>query len=206
MKLLIVDACCFTRLGIASHFTDNIFTSVRCSQSIDAALLLLANFQPSHILVNLTNYCRHSENNLLLEAFINATQSSTLHIYLETPYPYSEKPIRITDNAFLFSKTILACVLRSLRKNTTALVDNNHKYSLFSPQELAVMKYWLAETANYHIAKKLQISTHTVYVHKRHIMEKTYTRNRLEFYTLYNVLRYFYPTTLNHSPLNLVAV
>jgi hypothetical protein len=32
-----------------------------------------------------------------------------------------------------------------------------------------------------------------VYVHKRHITEKINVRNRLEFYSLYNILRYFYP-------------
>lgn len=50
----------------------------------------------------------------------------------------------------------------------------------------------MAEMPNYRIAKKLQISSHTVYVHKRHITEKINARNRLEFYSLYNVLRYFY--------------
>jgi len=51
----------------------------------------------------------------------------------------------------------------------------------------------MAEMPNYRIARKLQISSHTVYVHRRHITEKINTRNRLEFYSLYNVLLYFYP-------------
>jgi DNA-binding CsgD family transcriptional regulator len=208
MKLLVVDECCFTRLGIVSHFTDSVFASVTSSHCLDAALSLLASFKPKHILVNLTNYCRRAENSHLLEAFIGATQGSMMHVYLDTPYPYGEKPMRITDNTFLFSKMILPRVLCTLRENPVSLMGGSHEYSLFSPQELTVMKYWMSEMPNYHIAKKLQISTHTVYVHKRHITEKTNTRNRLEFYSLYNVLRYFFPPMFNHSPLslNLVAV
>lgn len=205
MRLLVVDECCFTRLGIASHFTDSIFASVTCSQNIDATIPFLASFKPNHILVNLTSYCRHAENNLPLETFISATRCSMLHIYLDTPYPYSEKPMRVADNAFMFSKTILPNVLHTLCEKPLLPMGNHHEHSLFSPQELAVMKYWMSEMSNYRIAKKLQISAHTVYVHKRHITEKTYTRNRLEFYSLYNVLRYFYPPAVGYSPLNLLA-
>lgn len=47
-----------------------------------------------------------------------------------------------------------------------------------------------------------------MYVHKRHITEKINARNRLEFYSLYNVLRYFYPPSAptNSTPLALLAV
>ncbi|WP_337264658.1 MULTISPECIES: LuxR C-terminal-related transcriptional regulator [unclassified Serratia (in: enterobacteria)] len=202
MRLLVVDECCFTRLGITSHFTDSVFASVTCSQNIDATLPFLASLKPNHILVNLTSYCRHAENAPLLETFIGATRCSMLHIYLETPYPYSEKPMRIADNALMFSKTILPSVLHTLREKPVSPFGYRHEYSLFSPQELAVIKYWMSEMPNYRIAKKLQISDHTVYVHKRHITEKTHTRNRLEFYSLYNVLRYFYPPATG----NLLAI
>lgn len=208
MKLLVVDECSFTRLGIAGRFTDNVFASVTCSENVEAALPLLASLKPSHIFVNLTKYCRYSESNSLLRTFIMATQRSTLQIYLDTPYPYSESPLRIADNAYLFNKAVLPKALDSLHENPAALMNNYDDYSLFSPQELTVMKYWMSEMPNYRIAKKLQISAHTVYVHKRHITEKINVRNRLEFYSLYNVLRCFYPptTTLHQSSLDLMAI
>lgn len=193
MKLLVVDECCFTRVGIASHFTDNMFMSVKCCPDIDTALPLLASFKPSHILVNLTNYCRYTADNQLLSAFISAARRATLHIYLDVPYPYGENPLHISSNTFLFSKTVLPNALATLTRNPSVLMKDPEAHSLFSPQELTVMRYWMSEMPNYRIAKKLQISSHTVYVHKRHITEKINVRNRLEFYSLYNILRYFYP-------------
>lgn len=193
MKLLVMDECAFTRLGVSSYFTDHVFSSVICCQDMQSALLQLTDIKPSHIMVNLTDYCRSSENNLLIQRFFTAAQQTTLFIYLDAPYPYSDMPIQIIDNAFLFNKAAMLEVLNLLRENPVSLM-NKGCYSLFSPQELAVMKYWMSEIPNYRIAKKLHISTHTVYVHKRHITEKVNVRNRLEFYSLYNILRYFYPS------------
>lgn len=208
MKLLVVDECCFTRLGITHYLTDTIFASVISCPNIDAALSLLDSFKPSHILVNLSHYCRHAEENLLLQSFIMAAQRSTLYIYLNLPYPDAKYPICVASNAYLFSKSALPQALKTLQGNPTARGDKYDGYSLFSPQELIVMKYWMSEMPNHRIAKKLSISTHTVYVHKRHITEKIHVRNRLEFYSLYNVLRYFYPPTsaFGQSSERLVAV
>ncbi|PVZ87949.1 helix-turn-helix transcriptional regulator [Serratia sp. S1B] len=200
MKLLVMDECGFTRLGVASCFNDPLLASVTCCQDLQSALSLLTTIKPSHILLNLTDYCRYSENTPLMQTLFNAARQSTLYIYLDTPYPYSNIPMQIADNTFLFNKVAMLDVLNLLRDNPVALMNKEH-YSLFSPQELSVMKYWMSEIPNYRIAKKLHISTHTVYVHKRHITEKVNVRNRLEFYSLYNVLRYFYPsTTLSARP------
>lgn len=207
MKLLVMDECGFTRLGVASCFTDNVFASVTCCKDIQSALLLLANIKPTHILVNLTDYCRYGENNSLMQTFFTASRQSTLYIYLDAPYPYSDMPMRIADNTFMFNKAAMLNVLSVLREKPVSLMNNGY-YSLFSPQELAVMRYWMSEIPNYRIAKKLHISTHTVYVHKRHITEKVNVRNRLEFYSLYNVLRYFYPSNaaISRPALELLAV
>lgn len=208
MKLLVVDECCFTRVGINNYFADHVFAKIACCHSIAQAAPLLSNYQPSHILVNLTKHCRHNEDDAQLQAFIEACPSALLFIYLDAPYPYSETPVRIADNAFLFNKTILPVTLRMLKEKPNALTGSDVEHSLFSPQELAVMKHWMAEMPNYRIAKKLHISSHTVYVHKRHITEKINARNRLEFYSLYNVLRYFYPPSAPATPtsLSLLAV
>ncbi|HFU1447301.1 TPA: LuxR family transcriptional regulator, partial [Serratia liquefaciens] len=107
MKLLVVDECCFTRVGIDNYFTDNVFSQVKCCHSLEQATPLLDHYRPSHILVNLTKHCRYSEDDAQLQAFIEATPSALLFIYLDTPYPYSETPMRIADHAFLFNKATL---------------------------------------------------------------------------------------------------
>ncbi|CDG47450.1 LuxR C-terminal-related transcriptional regulator [Serratia symbiotica] len=208
MKLLAVDACCFTQVGIASYYADSGFASVKCCHSIEQAMPLLTNFQASHILVNLTNYCRYNRDNAQLQAFKAASQSALSFIYLDTPYPYNKTPMRIADKVFLFNKSVLPVTLRTLLENPFPLLGDDGQHSLFSPQELMVMEYWMAEIPNYRVARKLQISSHTVYVHKRHITEKINTRNRLEFYSLYNVLRYFYPpsTQKKSMPFTLLRV
>ena len=114
MKLLVVDECCFTRVGIASYFADSGITTIKCCHSIEYATPLLASFQPSHILVNLSNQCRYNEADAQLLAFMEASQSALLFIYLDTPT--ATAPMRIADNAFLFNKSILPLTLRTLRE------------------------------------------------------------------------------------------
>lgn len=192
MKLLVVDECGYTRLGIASYLADNAANTVTCCATLSAAVQCLPSCNPTHILLNLTNYCRPNQDDPWLQTLIDGSAGAVLFIYLDTPYPYSDRPMRIADNAFLFNKGALPKALRILRDTPNALMESS-LHSLFSPQELTVMKYWMAEVPNYRIARKLQISAHTVYVHKRHITEKINARNRLEFYSLYNILRFFYP-------------
>lgn len=193
MKLLVVDECGYTRLGITSYFADTAFNSIECSTDLTSAIHLLAGFEPTHILLNLTNVCRHTNDDGALAAFINASQHAMLFIYLDMPYPYGDAPMRFANNAFLFNKSVLSAALRTLRDAPMLSMDSSSP-ALFSPQELTVMDLWMAEMPNYRIARKLKISSHTVYVHKRHITEKINVRNRLEFYSLYKILRYFYPT------------
>lgn len=192
MKLLVVDECGYTRLGIASYLADNAANTVNSCDTLSAAVQHLSSDNPSHILLNLTHYCRPNQDNPWLQTLIDSSNNAVLFIYLDAPYPYGDRPMRIADNAFLFNKAALPKALRILRDTPHDLMENG-LHSLFSPQELTVMKYWMAEVPNYRIARKLQISSHTVYVHKRHITEKINARNRLEFYSLYNILRYFYP-------------
>lgn len=135
MKLLVVDECCFTRVGIDNYFTDNVFAQVKCCHSLEQATPLLDHYRPSHILVNLTKHCRHSEDDAQLQAFIEATSSALLFIYLDTPYPYSETPMRIADHAFLFNKATLPVTLRMMREKPVSLMDCSVEHSLFSPQE-----------------------------------------------------------------------
>lgn len=83
--------------------------------------------------------------------------------------------MRIADKVFLFNKSVLPVfnksvlpvTLRTLRENPFPLLGDDDQYSLFSLQELMVMEYWMKEMPTYRIARKLQISSHTVYVHKR---------------------------------------
>ncbi|QHA85639.1 LuxR C-terminal-related transcriptional regulator [Serratia rhizosphaerae] len=192
MKLLVVDECGYTRLGIASYLADNAANTVTSCDTLSAAVQHLSSHTPSHILLNLTNYCRPNQDEPWLQTLIDSSDNAVLFIYLDAPYPYGDRPMRIADNAFLFNKAALPKALRILRDTPHVLLESG-LHSLFSPQELTVMKYWMAEVPNYRIARKLQISAHTVYVHKRHITEKINARNRLEFYSLYNILRYFYP-------------
>jgi len=49
--------------------------------------------------------------------------------------------MRISDNVFLFNKSVLPIALRTLRENPFYLLGDDGQHLLFSPQEQMVMEY-----------------------------------------------------------------
>ncbi|MEX0632839.1 hypothetical protein M8494_15215 [Serratia ureilytica] len=82
----------------------------------------MASFQPSHILVNLSNQCRYNEaGRTAAGVYGSQPVGSVVYLSRDTSYPYSETPMRIADNAFLFNKKHLCrLTLRTLRENAGA--------------------------------------------------------------------------------------
>lgn len=195
MKISIIEPCGFTRLGIFSYLAENnnlqIIDAVNVSQTLDS----IPEFQPDIILVNMTKYCHNSELSQELKNFFEYRHGASIYCYIDANYPDCDTPIPITREVFILNKQSLTSLLRDIALDPQSFMPvNNFKIprTLFSDQEILVMSYWMSEMPNYRIARKLNISSRTVYVHKRHLAQKIKVRNRLEFCFVYNLIKYMF--------------
>jgi DNA-binding CsgD family transcriptional regulator len=194
MKILIIDECFYTRSGVNTYLNNSSYLNLMDAPTVKQATLIIQDFDPEIIIVNLTQYCRYGGHCPLLAQFISCCQRAKVYIYLDASYPFSKTPIPLTDSVSILAKKHLPELLQRLSEFSGDILKPHPPCatSLFSPQEHKVMCYWMMEMPNYHIAKKLNISDSTVYSHKRHITEKIKVRNRLELCFIYNVFKYLY--------------
>ncbi|WP_244370331.1 LuxR C-terminal-related transcriptional regulator [Rahnella sp. ChDrAdgB13] len=195
MKLSIIEPCGFTRLGIFSYLVENNNLDIIDTVNISQALNSLTEFQPDVILVNMTQHCHNAELSLELKAFFEFRHTARIYCYIDANYPDSDAPIAITREVFVLNKQSLTQLLQDIAADPESFMPENNfgiPRTLFSDQEILVMGYWMSEMPNYRIARKLNISSRTVYVHKRHLAQKIKVRNRLEFCFIYNLIKYLF--------------
>jgi len=193
MKLSVIEPCGFTRLGVFSYLIENNDLDIIDSVNISQALKSFNEFQPDLILVNMTQYCHSAELSEELKAFFEFRHGARIYCYIDANYPECDDPIPITRDVFILNKQSLTTLLKQIASDPDAYVQGNNvglPRMLFSDQEILVMNYWMSEMPNYRIARKLNISSRTVYVHKRHLAQKIKVRNRLEFCFIYNLIKY----------------
>ncbi len=195
MKILIVEPCSFMRLGMLLTLTKSHYIEVIDVNCLEQALVEAPEFKPDIILANMTCHCHCGQINSNINNFLKLRSCSKVYGYLDANYPDSDEPITLAEN-FLITKKhrVKSLLLRliAMASSGESLQICTQPYSIYSDQEILVMNDWMAETPNYRIAKKLNISDRTVYVHKRHITQKIKVRNRLEFCFIYNLIKYFY--------------
>ncbi|MBU9848803.1 LuxR C-terminal-related transcriptional regulator [Rahnella aceris] len=195
MKICIIEPCGFTRLGIFSYLIENNSLDIIDTVNISHSLNLIPEFQPDIILVNMTNHCHNAEVSEELKAFFEFRQSARIYCYVDASYPDSETPIAVTREVSILNKHALTSLLQQIAADPEAFMPINNfglPKMLLSDQEILVMSYWMSEMPNYRIARKLNISSRTVYVHKRHLAQKIKVRNRLEFCFIYNLIKYLF--------------
>ncbi|KQN56396.1 MULTISPECIES: LuxR C-terminal-related transcriptional regulator [unclassified Rahnella] len=207
MKLSVIEPCGFTRLGVFSYLIENNDLDIIDSVNISQALKSFNEFQPDLILVNMTQYCHSAELSEELKAFFEFRHGARIYCYIDANYPECDDPIPITRDVFILNKQSLTTLLKQIASDPDAYVQGNNvglPRMLFSDQEILVMNYWMSEMPNYRIARKLNISSRTVYVHKRHLAQKIKVRNRLEFCFIYNLIKYlFWPIDdISASPIS----
>lgn len=195
MKILIVEPCAFMRLGMLAVLTNSRGISVRDVNTLQEALVQAPLFKPDIILANMTQHCCFTGNNPDINKFLKLRKNCKIYCYLEANYPECDEPITVAENTLIIRKQRIKALLQRLTLMSYVrkpLKICTQPYSIYSDQEILVMIDWMAETPNYRIARKLNISDRTVYVHKRHITQKIKVRNRLEFCFVYNLIKYFY--------------
>lgn len=195
MKLLIIEPCTFTRLGIYAFLTADQNIAIHDFDSIENALSSIEEFKPDIAFVNVSQYCHIADVDPSLRELLELRHSCTIFCYMDSSYPESTAPILVSDNFFILNKHAVTPVLKDIIRSPASVFlehQSTMPSSALTDQETLVMNYWMAEMPNYRIAKKLNISSRTVYVHKRHITQKMKVHNRLEFCFVYNLIKYLY--------------
>ncbi|MDE9480309.1 LuxR C-terminal-related transcriptional regulator [Xenorhabdus bovienii] len=195
MKLLVIDKCHYTRLGIIESLKENIDTLSIGAVSIHDAINILPIFSPDIILVNLTSYGHHKEYCEQLKLFISLVNDARIYTYIDKPYPLCDTSIQLTNKDFILPKKNLSTLLIRIKEMTAHDIQRyfanfNTQSSIFSLQENRIIHYWMQETDTHKIAKMLKISNSTVYSHKRHIIEKIGISNKIELLFIYNIFKY----------------
>lgn len=193
MRILIVDSCAYTFLGTSSFLADYPHITLQQAASPEQALQMLRGAFFDVVLVNLTHHCRCSGPFPSLADFFLLCGPARVYIYLDAPYPTSTDPIPLSGRVALMNKHGLTALLPMLTAPCQPggfITYTNNGY-LFTRQELAVIVLWIDhQKTNHQIAQQLGICGRTVYVHKRHATQKLAVRNRLEFCSLYPMLKY----------------
>ena len=199
MKIVIIEPCGFTRLGIHSFLLNNKQIEIRDFVNIAEATPHMATFSPELVLINITQLCQSSKFSTEIKAFLDLLQDTAMFCYLDTQYPLTSHPVHITNDVYILNKQLVTTLLKTIAEGSTYCPPYNTR-GIFSEQEILVMNYWMSEMPNHKIARKLEISNRTVYVHKRHLAQKIKVRNRLEFCFIYNFIKYLFWPIDESSP------
>jgi len=195
MKILVVEPCSFMRLGMLEILNEHKAIDLLDVECLADALIKAPLFKPDIIFANMTSHCHSTQFDSNINEFLKFRKNSKVYCYLDANYPDNQEPIMVAENFFITNKQKVIDVLNHVSRLVDASTSFRlctQPYSIFSDQEMLVMNDWMAEMPNYRIARKLNISDRTVYVHKRHITQKIKVRNRLEFCFVYNLIKYLY--------------
>lgn len=192
MNGLIVDSCCYTCLGI-KYYLETTPIYIQYAKSIED--INTGTIFPDIILINLSEYCKFNGYSKKLLNFFSQFNHTKIFIYLDMPFPNTARPIVLKNSIYILNKQSIVKLLATLAQfsnqpNFSELIARYYgEYPVLTKREITIMQYWMTEIPNYKIARKLNICSRTVYVHKQHIIEKLHVRNRLEFYYLHNIIK-----------------
>lgn len=197
MRILIIDECYYTRLGITEYLSSNKSLEFISTGCIKDAIDCINNESPAIILVNLTYYCHHSNYCLTLKKLLNTSNENRFYIYINATYPVHDKPLLLKDNCFIMSKNIIIPTLNKVINESDGIketieITKGASSSIFTSREQSIINSWMNEIPNHIISKKLGISNSTVYSQKRHIAAKVFVKNRIELFFIYNIFKYLY--------------
>ncbi|HDN2513711.1 MULTISPECIES: LuxR C-terminal-related transcriptional regulator [Providencia] len=197
MKILVIDECYYTRLGITEYLSKNKNLNFISTGCLGDAIKFINKNSPNIVLVNLTYYCHYSNYCPTLQGLLNLSNNIRFYIYINAPYPQTDNPLLLKDNFFILSKNIIIKTLDRVINDYAQIekitkLANNTDTSIFTVKEQKIISNWMNEIPNHIISKKLGISNSTVYSQKRHIASKVFVKNRIELFFIYNVFKYLY--------------
>lgn len=196
MRILVIDRCNYTRSGITGYLQETMHVAADSAVDITEAPLIEPHRQYDILLINLSEYCQLADDSTRLRQFLLQFSQGRIYAYLERSYIENGVFLDVMPNCALCSKSLLIPLLEQVRFRAKYrdLEQSVPTKPLFSTQELLIMHSWMAQMPTHLLAKRLDISYRTVYVHKRNIMQKMQLRTRQEFYFIYQAMKYLLPT------------
>ena len=191
-KILIVDRCCFSRLGLKIWLSQEKFQergiTLAEADNLQLAREMMMAWQPNMIIADVNSFLTTLNNIRQLSIAHEARDESTCFILLQSNHHSHIGDVRkIRGNINILDKSILLHDLENIIvKNIVLLpqekVKKRSAIPLLTLREERVLKLWKDEVHNAYIAKLMGISIKTVYTYKRNIRMKLGAENRLALF------------------------
>ncbi|MFJ3457801.1 LuxR C-terminal-related transcriptional regulator [Scandinavium goeteborgense] len=179
-KILIIDRCCFSRLGLESWLQAvNDGKSSFLITHLNSLLLAKAHvesWQPHLVIADFTCFQHDLQQSHFLPALLAVCEQRTRLIRLQNePFVFKNVGEALAKKAPL--ETLGQRILTVLR-NGPAINPARIVTPLLTRQEEKVLSLWMDGASNQAIANEMEITGKTVYTYKRNIRMKLKVENR----------------------------
>lgn len=187
-KILVVDRCGYSRLGIRELINkDNLF-NIHEADSLLIAREKILQWQPNMVIADFSGYSELLHNIQQLSAIYSACGKSTrLMVVQSGNHPEIERYCREWGCVRIVNKEVQIKELRALiedeiHSRPPFRYRQQHITPLLTLREERILTLWTQAASNEHIAKEMGISTKTVYTYKRNIRLKLGADNRFSLF------------------------
>jgi DNA-binding CsgD family transcriptional regulator len=179
-KILIIDRCCFTRLGLEKWLQQvnggSLSFLVTHLNSLLLAKAHVESWQPHLVIADFADFQHDLKQSHFLPALLAVCEQRTRLIRLQNePFVFKNVGDAIPKKAPLetLSRRIIEILHSGPAINPTRTV-----MPLLTRQEEKVLSLWMEGASNQAIASEMQINGKTVYTYKRNIRMKLKVENR----------------------------
>lgn len=191
-KILVIDKCCFSRLGLKHWLSRDYFREKNISlaeaDNLQVASDAITTWQPNLIIADFNSFLTTLSNINLLSLIHEKCADNSKILLLQSHHHAQISDIsKNRSHSYILNKSISLNELESIiEKNIIAPSQNKTKKRSATPlltlREERILKLWKDETHNSYIAKLMGISIKTVYTYKRNIRIKLGAENRLSLF------------------------
>lgn len=179
-KILIIDRCSFTRLGLEKRLQqvngDSLSFLVTQLNSLLLAKAHVESWQPHLVIADFTDFQHDLKQSHFLPALLAVCEQRTRLIRLQNePFLFKNVGDVISKKAPL--ETLSRRIIEVLHSGPIVNPARN-ALPLLTRQEEKVLSLWMEGASNHAIASEMQINGKTVYTYKRNIRMKLKVENR----------------------------
>lgn len=191
-KILVVDKCCFSRLGLKTWLSQEGFSErdiiITEANNLQFAREMMMTWQPNLIIADFTSFLTTLKNIRQLSIIHETRAENTSIILLQSNHHSHIGDVsKNRGNIHILDKSISLNELKYIiEKNITLPAEEKNKKRALIPlltlREERILKLWKDEVHNAYIARLMGISIKTVYTYKRNIRMKLGAENRLSLF------------------------